>query len=221
MIITYCYFTHDGAVDIAEMLKINHTLKFLHIAGNSIGDDGISAVSDGLYANTTLIQLVACSCEFCVEGAESIAKMLWVNKTLTHLDISNNDIGDDGITAVTCSIQLQANTTLLELTAFKGLLSINEMLKNNKTLKKLDIAYNGDEDVAISKAVDTFFKNDCNLIELNLGNTNDECEIVEKCFDTAYLKNSSQPGSRAAHCRKYVNNINFGDMTGQFASQVC
>ena len=151
--------------------------------------------------------------------------MLLVNKTLTHLDISNNNIGDDGITAVTCSIQ--ANTTLLELTAFKcelhskGLQSIDEMLKNNKTLKKLDIAYNGDEDVAISKVVDTFFKNDCKLIELNLGNANDECEIVEKCFDKAYHKNSSQPGSRAAHCSKHVNNINFGDMTGQFASQVC
>ena len=96
------------------------------------------------------------------------------------------------------------------------------MLNGNKTLKKLDIAYNGDEDVAIFKVVDTFFKSDCKLIELNLGNADyGECEVTEKCFDKAYLKNSSQPGSRAAHCSKHVNNINFGDMTGQFASQVC
>ena len=226
LIITDCYFTYNGAVGIGEMLKINHTLKYLHIAGNPIGDDGISAISDSLHFNTTLIQLVARTCKFCVKGAESLAKMLQVNKILTHLDISNNDIGDDGITAVTCSVQ--ANTTLLELTAFKcefhskGLQSIDEMLKNNKTLKKLDIAYNGDEDVVISKVVDTFFKSDCNLIELNLGNADyDECVITEKCFDTAYQENSNQPGSRAAHCSKHVNNINFGDMTGQFASQVC
>ena len=226
LIVTYCYFTYNGAVGIGEMLKINRTLKYLHIAGNPIGDDGISAIAGSLHFNTTLIQLVARTCKFCVKGAESLAKMLQVNKILTHLDISNNDIGDDGITAVTCSVQ--ANTTLLELTAFKcelhsiGLQSIDEMLKNNKTLKKLDIAYNGDEDVAISKVVDTFFKSDCNLVELNLGNADyGECEVTEKCFDTAYQENSSQPGSRAAHCSKHVNNINFGDMTGQFASQVC
>ena len=92
LIITYCYFTYDGAVGIAEMLKINHTLKYLHIAGNPIGDDGISAIADSLYFNTTLIQLVARTCKFCVKGAESVAKVLQVNKTLTHLDISNNDI---------------------------------------------------------------------------------------------------------------------------------
>ena len=226
LIITHCYFTYDGAVEIGEMLKINHTLKYIHIAGNSIGDDGISAISDSLHFNATLIQLVARTCKFNVKGVESVAKMLDVNKTLKYLDISNNEIGDDGIAAVTCSIQ--ANTTLLELTAFKcefhcnGLQSIDKMLKVNKILKKLDIAYNKAEEVAISKVVNTFFKSDCNLMQLNLGHDKfEEYETIEKCFDNAYRQNSNQAGTRAAHCTKHFNRINFGDIVGQFASQVC
>ena len=226
LIITYCYFTNEGAVEIGEMLKINHTLKYIHIAGNPIEDDGISAIADSLHFNTTLIQVVARTCKFNVKGVESVAKMLDVNKTLKYLDISNNDIGDDGIAAVTCSIQ--ANTTLLELTAFNcefhcsGLQSIDKMLKVNKTLKKLDIAYNNAEEVAISKVVDTFFKSDCNLTQLNLGHDKfEEYETIEKCFNNTYLENSSQAGTRATRCTRHVNHINFGDIMGQFVSQVC
>ena len=64
-------------MNISEVLRIN-------ISGNPIGDDGISAISDGMHVNTTLIQLIACSGEFCSKGAElkSVAKMLQRNKTL-------------------------------------------------------------------------------------------------------------------------------------------
>ena len=76
------YLSYTGAVIIDKMLRINRTLKHLGISKNSIGDNGISAILGGLHINTTLIQLVAHSCEFCNKGAESVAKMLQVNKTL-------------------------------------------------------------------------------------------------------------------------------------------
>ena len=75
-VVSYCNLVYNGTVSIGEMLKINKTLKFLEISENSIGDGGISAISDGLYVNTTLIQLVAHSCEFHCKGGESVAKML-------------------------------------------------------------------------------------------------------------------------------------------------
>ena len=73
-------------------------------------------ISDSLHVSTTIIQLVAHSCNFQSKGAESVAKMLQINKTLRYLDISNNQVGDDGMKAITYSIQI--NTTLLELSAF-------------------------------------------------------------------------------------------------------
>ena len=225
LIIPFCSFTHDGAVSIGNMLKVNQTLKHLQIAGNAIGDDGMSAIADALCVNTTLIQVVARTCNFNVKGAESIAKMLEINKTLKFLDISNNQIGDDGIIAVNCSIQ--ANTTLLELTAFrcelhcKGLQSVNEMLKVNKTLRKLNIAYNNDEDVAISEVVETFLKSNCILNELNFGlDQFGEYQKTEDCFDKVYYEKFILTGIKPASCSKHVNLITFNDMSGQFVSQV-
>ena len=96
-----CCLTCTGAVNIGKVLRFNKTLKYLDISDNPVGDNGISAISDGLHDNTTLIQLLACCCEFHSEGAESIAEMLQTNKTLKYLDISGND--DDGNNS--CSLQ--------------------------------------------------------------------------------------------------------------------
>ena len=135
LIAVNCQLTDKGALIISKILRINKTLKYLQISKNFIEDDGISAISDSLHVNTILTQLVARSCEFHGKGAESIAKMLQVNKTLKSLDISNNNIGKDGIIIITHSIQ--ANTILTEFAAvscefnFKGLESVDEMLMVN------------------------------------------------------------------------------------------
>ena len=172
LIATKCCLTCTGAVNISKVLRINETLKYLDISDNSIGDDGISAISNGLHNNTTLVQLVARSCEFCSRGAENIAKMLQSNKTLKYLDISCNHIEDDGAAAVTCSIQ--TNTTLTELMLheckfhFQGLESVNKMLMINKSLKgRLSVSYDDDgEDTPIIEVVETFCQSNCKLSQL-------------------------------------------------------
>ena len=228
LIVTGCFFTSDGAVSIAEMLKINHTLRYLQIAANPIGDDGISAISDSLHVNTTLIQLVARSCKFQSKGAESVAKMLQINKTLKYLDISNNQVGDDGMAVITYSIQI--NTTLLEFSAFycelhsKGLESINKMLMINKTLRKLNIAYNNAEDVTVSVILETFFKSTCKLMQLTVGLYADKLatdyEKIENCYAKVYKK-FILTGTKAAQCTKHFNFVYLGDTIGQYVSQVC
>ena len=172
LIVTKCCLTCTGAVNISKVLRINGTLKYLDISCNSIGDDGISAISDGLHVNTMLVQLVARRCEFFSKGAENVAKMLQSNKTLKYLDISGNHIEDDGAVAVTCSIQI--NTTLTELMLheckfhFQGLESVSKMLMINKSLKgRLSVSYDDDgEDTPIIKVVETFCQSNCKLSQL-------------------------------------------------------
>ena len=48
--------------------------------------------------------------------------MLMENKNLTHLDIANNDIGDDGVRHVTEG--LQQNDTLTELVLYNCKISV-------------------------------------------------------------------------------------------------
>ena len=186
-VVTKCGLTRTGAVSVGEVLRINKTLKYLDISSNSIGDDGLSAILDGLHVNTTLIQLVVRSCEFRSKGAGSVAKILQeVNVPLKHLDISSNQIEDDGIVAVTCSIE--TSTTLTELLLYdcnfysKGLKSINKMLMMNKSLKTLSITYNDDDGEDFIAVLETFFKSNCKLAQLNIGGSKHK---IEHCVSKA------------------------------------
>ena len=178
LIASDCHLTYNGAVSFSKVLSINKVLKYLKISSNSIGDDGISAISDGLCINTTLIQLIARRCEFHSKGAESIATMLQANKTLKYLDISSNNIGDDGIKATTLSIQ--ANTTLIRLNVFncRSTKGIANMLIVNKTLKVLGITYSNNDDDTV---LETYCKSNCKLVHLNInfGEIND-CRVILK-----------------------------------------
>ena len=186
LIASDCHLTHKGAVSIGKMLRINNELKYIKISSNSIGDDGISAISDGLHINTALIQLVARACKFHSKGAKSIAKMLQANETLKCLDISGNSIRDDGIKAVARSIQ--ANTTLVQLKVFdcEGTEDIDKMLMVNKTLKELGITYTNDDVTHTAfNALETFCMSNCGLRQLNIAidYANDSFMIITKYVD--------------------------------------
>ena len=153
------------------------TLKYLEISENSIKDIGINYLSNFLeHKLIALVQLSAHSCGFHSTGGESIAEMLQVNKTLKYLNISNNDIGDDGIAAITHSVEV--NTTLVQLKIYdcsygcKGLEAVNKMLKVNKTLKELCISVRVEEKnctyKVASTVVETFLGDDCTLAQLNV-----------------------------------------------------
>ena len=204
LVASACHLTHETAVNIGRMLQINKALKYLKISSNSIGDDGILAISDGLHINTTLIQLIARGCRFHSKGAEGIAKMLQANKTLKYLDISSNNIGDDGIKAITLSIQ--ANTTLIQLKVFYcgGTEGIANMLIVNKTLKELGITYSNDD-----TALETYCKSNCKLMQLNIdvGETNLDIGETDDTFNmiTNYVDGVNIDATNAAHFITYDN----------------
>ena len=62
-----------GATRVAEALKTNHVLKILCIQG----------------------------CQITKVGATSLAEMLRINKTLSKVDYSDNDIGSEGLALLT------------------------------------------------------------------------------------------------------------------------
>ena len=158
LIASDCNLTCDGAENIGKTLRTNITLKHLEISKNPIGDNGISAISDSLHSknNKTLIQLVVVSCEFHSKGAESVGEMMKANKTLKFLNVSNNLIGDDGISAIASGIISNTSTALIELNISgyefhsKGTKSIADVLKANTTLKSLNISRNniGDDEIS-------------------------------------------------------------------------
>ena len=69
-----------------------------------IGDAGARALSDALKTHNTLEELQLNNCyergNIGLGGAESIASMLVVNRALTSLDLSGNEIGAGGAQAI-------------------------------------------------------------------------------------------------------------------------
>ena len=60
-------FLATGAINISEMIKINHTLQYLNINSNPIGDEGIAAIATTLN-NSTISELIMYNCDITVTG---------------------------------------------------------------------------------------------------------------------------------------------------------
>ena len=134
------------------MLEVNKRLKSLRISNNPIGDDGLSAISDNLHNNQILIHLDVSYCKFQSKGVRSVGKMLNVNKTLKFLNISNNPIGDHGISLIASGLMTNtiASTALIELDIHnceihdESVKSFADVLERNETLRSVIISQNQD-----------------------------------------------------------------------------
>ena len=159
----------DEAILLADMLKVNTTLKKLNIRFCSITVTGISKITEALEVNTTLKTLDLSSAHFGNNGAIKLAKMLKNNKSIETLIICDNSIGDSGMIEI--AEALKSNNKLKELNindnrfADNAANKIVEVISINKTLKKLYMAYN----CITVMAADTIVKalqNNKTLIEL-------------------------------------------------------
>ena len=90
----------EGAIAIAEALKVNAVVTTLRLNDNNIGPEGAIAIAEALKVNAVLTELNLRLNSIGPEGAIAIAEALKVNAVLTKLDIRINRMGDAGKKAV-------------------------------------------------------------------------------------------------------------------------
>ena len=117
----------DGACMITSILKVNYKLRILNIADNQIGDNGLeilahidanfggALVENETRGPTSLEQLDLSWNNIGDDGATTLASVLEKNSKLSRIDLTGNQICDDGIIAMANS--LAYNNTLSELIA--------------------------------------------------------------------------------------------------------
>jgi len=88
-----------GVRSLAAGLLINNSVRILDVSHNDIGDDGITAIAS-ILSNSQISELYVRGCGITFTGARSLATGLLVNYSVRILVVSNNNIGDDGITAI-------------------------------------------------------------------------------------------------------------------------
>ena len=104
-----------GTKLIAESLKANTTLKLLSLSRNNIKAKCGSLFSDSLKVNGTLESLTLAENALGSRGAQLLSEGLRVNTSLRHLDLSWNSIGSEGAESIAETIRVNASLTSLKL----------------------------------------------------------------------------------------------------------
>ena len=88
---------HDAAVVVPLILKSNRSVTTVYLSGTmEIGDEEAKAFAEALKVNKTLKELHLAHCGIGVDGTAALAEALRSNTSLTRLDLCGNGIGDDG-----------------------------------------------------------------------------------------------------------------------------
>ena len=64
-----CVTLHVGSGHLKTILKETKKLQYLHIGKNTVGDDGIKHIAEGLQENSSLLKLKAYQCGFSAKGS--------------------------------------------------------------------------------------------------------------------------------------------------------
>ena len=88
-----------GVKPLREVLKFNHYLAILNLAGNFIGDIGVGYLCEGLQANTTLVELNLAQNEITSDGIE-IMERGFKNTEVQYINLARNPIKNKGAKSI-------------------------------------------------------------------------------------------------------------------------
>ena len=169
----------EGTKNIVEMLQVNRTLLKFNISSHTLSFDAVLALSDSLMHNNTLQELSMAGTGINKDDFKTVINALRLNTTLLSLDVSYNSrmFGyDDG--AIGISSYLKNNLTLKKLNLKSSYITehkidvIMKALSMNTTLQSLVISCNSICDVGAS-AISSCLRNNSTLKILDIS----ECNI--------------------------------------------
>ena len=100
--------SHINIQSLGLMLTSNNTLSVMDISSNDIVPDYITD-----WRNISLNKLIMSNCKLGVSGADKVGKMLYHSKSITFVNLANNNIGDDGVEKLVQ--HLKSNKTIKHL----------------------------------------------------------------------------------------------------------
>jgi Ran GTPase-activating protein (RanGAP) involved in mRNA processing and transport len=82
---------------LSQTMESLHEMQSVDLQYSSIDDDGAIAVADALKMNTSVTKINLSWNKFSDEGATALAGALRVNTTVTKIDLTHNEIGVEGV----------------------------------------------------------------------------------------------------------------------------
>ena len=156
---------------LANALQKNHSLTYLKLRENQVGDAGASALAKALQNNHSLTKLDLSSNQVGDAGASALAKALQKNHSLTDLNLGRNKVGDAGASALAKALQNNHSLTYIDLgenqVGDAGASALANALQTNHSLKKLNLGWN-QMGAAGASALATALQNNHSLSYLSL-----------------------------------------------------
>ena len=143
----YNHIHDEGAMYLADLLRLSPELKYLDLSGNSIEVKGAQILAEVLKESEQLMYLNLNGNFILTEGSMSITELLFTNLKLMHLDIGNNELDHDGMIALSSVINC-SNYTLevlnIDNPRYKTIgqetaIHFGKMVANNVGLQKLSM----------------------------------------------------------------------------------
>ncbi|KAM6321229.1 NACHT, LRR and PYD domains-containing protein 12-like [Aegotheles albertisi] len=109
--LSWCRLKKESCEALAEVLCSSHSLRELDLGDNPLKDEGVRQLSEGLRDPTCQLQTLSLrKCQLTSACCEDLCAMLSTNRTLEHLDLSENNLGDGDMQLLckihpTCSLQ--------------------------------------------------------------------------------------------------------------------
>ncbi|XP_062895925.1 LOW QUALITY PROTEIN: NACHT, LRR and PYD domains-containing protein 12-like [Mobula hypostoma] len=98
--------TANGAKDLISTLSTNRSLTELNLNDNKLGDSGVKLVSDALRNPECKIQkLWLWNVGLTVSGAEDLSPAINTNRSLTELNLNDNQLGDSRVKLLSAALR--------------------------------------------------------------------------------------------------------------------
>ena len=163
--------SHQSLKSIAEVLRVNSTLKDLKFEGNKVGVGGTKLIAESLKANTTLKLLSLSRNNIKAKCGRLFSDSLKVNGTLESLTLAKNALGSRGAQLLSDGLRVNTSLRHLDLSwnsiGSEGAESIAETIRVNASLTSLKLEGNNIGDPGANKVSEALKVNVC-LEDLNL-----------------------------------------------------
>ncbi|XP_068953422.1 NACHT, LRR and PYD domains-containing protein 14-like isoform X2 [Petaurus breviceps papuanus] len=172
LVLAGCGMTDSGCQDISTALISSQSLTHLCLAHNHLCDDGVKILSTALKRPECPLQrLTLWSCGITATGCQDLSAALLSNKTLTHLDLGENELGDEGMKLLCVALghpqcSLQALDVLVCFLTEACCRHLSDALVLNRRLRSLNLGHNALKDEGVKLLCEALRHPDCQLQRL-------------------------------------------------------
>ncbi|XP_054444117.1 NACHT, LRR and PYD domains-containing protein 5 [Pteronotus mesoamericanus] len=183
LILGSCGLTAATCRDLASVLRCNQRLTHLDLSGNRLGTEGVAALCRALKLVTCALQrLILRECDLDTTGCGFLALGLMSNRHLTHLSLSANPLGDDGVNLL-CEVLAETSCHLQDLELMKCHLTATccknlcAVITRSRHLRSLDLAANALGDAGVAALCEGLKQRTTCLRRLGL----EACKLTSDC----------------------------------------